>query len=181
MSRLGKLPITLPTNTQAKIENDFIVVRGSRGEMKERLSNIVKVEVGEKEIRVSVGNLKSKKEKAMWGTYVSLIKNMIKGVNEGFEKKLEIIGVGYRASISGQKLVLNVGYSHPVVFSLPAGVSAKVEGNVITVSGIDKQAVGEVAAQIRKIRKPEPYKGKGIKYVDEVIKRKAGKTAVKGS
>jgi large subunit ribosomal protein L6 len=101
-------------------------------------------------------------------------------VNEGFEKKLEIVGVGYRAEMRGDKLILNVGYSHPVEFSLPTDVKAQVEGNIITVSGIDKQRVGEIAAQIRKVRKPEPYKGKGIKYIDEVIRRKEGKAASKG-
>ena len=105
---------------------------------------------------------------------------MVVGVNEGYEKKLEVIGVGYRVALAGQKITLNVGYSHPVEFPLPEGIKAQVEGNVITISGIDKQLVGETAAQIRKVRKPEPYKGKGIKYIDEIIRRKEGKAAVKG-
>ena len=122
----------------------------------------------------------AKKEKAMWGLYRSLINNMVVGLNDGFEKKLEVIGVGYRVALSGQKITLNVGYSHPVDYDLPEGINAQVEGNNITISGVDKQLVGEVAAQIRKVRKPEPYKGKGIKYSDEVIRRKEGKAAVKG-
>mgnify|MGYP001594478303 CR=1 FL=1 len=115
----------------------------------------------------------------MWGLYYSLIKNMAVGVNEGFEKKLEINGVGYKVAASGNKLNLSLGFSHPVVFDLPDGVSGQAEGNIITLKGADRQLVGETAARIRKIRKPEPYKGKGIKYVDEVIVKKEGKTAAK--
>ncbi|MBI4812511.1 50S ribosomal protein L6 [Candidatus Falkowbacteria bacterium] len=181
MSRLGKLPIILPANTQAKLEDGFIVVKGPKGEVKEKLSDLVKVETSDKEIKVSVANPESGKEKALWGLYGSLVKNMVIGVNQGFEKKLEINGVGYKASVSGDKLILNIGYSHPVEYNLLKEVKAKVEGNIITISGIDKQKVGEVAAQIRRFRKPEPYKGKGIKYASEIIRRKAGKTAAKGS
>ena len=180
MSRLGKLPIEIPTGTQAKIENNFIIVKGSKGELKQELNNLVKVEVLEKEIKVSIKNEKVKKERAFWGLYRSLINNMVQGVETGFEKKLEVNGVGYRIALAGKKLTLNVGYSHPVDFELPEGITGAVEGNVITISGIDKQLVGEVAAKIRKIKKPEPYKGKGIKYIDEVIRRKEGKTAGKG-
>jgi large subunit ribosomal protein L6 len=180
MSRLGKLPIELGEGTQAKIENGFIVVKGTKGELREKLNNLVKVEVSDKEIKVSVKNPENKNERALWGLCRSLIRNMVQGVEEGFEKKLEINGVGFRAAASGQKLTLNVGFSHPVEYNLPEGISAQVEENVITISGISKQLVGEAAAQIRKIRKPEPYKGKGIKYIDEVIIRKVGKTAVKG-
>ena len=180
MSRLGKLPIEIPAGTQAKIENNFIIVKGPKGELKQELNNLVKVEVLENEIKVSVKNEKVKKERAFWGLYRSLINNMVEGVNGGFEKKLEVNGVGYRIALTGKKLTLNVGYSHPVDFELPEGITGAIEGNVITISGIDKQLVGEVAAKIRKIKKPEPYKGKGIKYIDEVIRRKEGKTAGKG-
>lgn len=180
MSRLGKLPIKLPEGTQAKIENGFIIVKGPKGELKQELHELIKVDIKNKEIEVSVVDSKNKKERAFWGLFRSLINNMAEGVNGGYEKKLEINGVGFKASISGQKLTLNVGYSHPVDYNLSEGVTAQVEGNIITISGIDKQLVGETAAQIRKIKKPEPYKGKGIKYIDEVIRRKAGKTAVKG-
>ena len=180
MSRLGKLPIILTDGIQAKIDNNFIIVKGSKGELKQELNDLVKVEVLEKEIKVSIKNEKVKKERAFWGLYRSLINNMVQGVEKGFEKKLEVNGVGYRITLVGKKLTLNVGYSHPVDFELPEGITGAVEGNVITISGIDKQLVGEVAAKIRKIKKPEPYKGKGIKYIDEVIRRKEGKTAGKG-
>ena len=180
MSRLGKLPVELPDGTQAKIENNFIFVKGPKGELKQELHEIAKVNINDKEVIVSVDNPDNKKERAFWGLFRSLIKNMVIGVNDGYEKKLEINGVGFKASLSENKLTLNVGYSHPVDYAMPEGISAKVEGNIITIIGIDKQLVGETAAQIRKIKKPEPYKGKGIKYIDEVIRRKAGKTAAKG-
>ncbi len=151
-------------------------MRGPKGELKERMHGSVHVAIEAEEIKVTVKDPEEKRDRALWGLYASLIKNMVAGVTEGFQKKLEI----YRASSSGKQLVLNVGFSHPVEFELPAGIDAAVAGNVITVAGIDKQLVGETAAQIRKIRKPEPYKGKGIKYSDEVIRRKAGKSASKG-
>lgn len=179
MSRLGKLPIELKEGTQAKIEDGFIVVKGPKGELKERNNDLVKIDITDKEVKVSVDNPNSKKEKAFWGLYRSLIANMVQGVNEGFEKKLEVNGVGYKIAVQGRKVVLNVGYSHPVEYDLPEGITAQVEGNIISISGIDKQLVGEVSAQIRKVRKPEPYKGKGIKYIDEVVRRKVGKTAAK--
>ncbi len=166
--------------TQVKIEDDFIIVKGPKGELKQKLHKSIKVDIDDKEARVTVANPEDKRERALWGLYRSLIKNMAVGVNEGFEKKLEIIGVGYRASVSENKLLLNLGYSHQIAYDLPSGIAAKVEGNVITINGIDKYLVGETAAQIKKMRKPEPYKGKGIKYVGEIIKRKAGKSATKG-
>lgn len=181
MSRLGKAPIQLPNGTQTRLEEDFVIVKGPKGELREKIAGAVKLEIGEKEVKISVQNPKIKREKALWGLYASLIKNMIRGVNEGFERKLEINGVGYRAAANGNKVTLNVGFSHPVEYNLPEGINAKVEGNVITIGGINKQMVGEVAAQIRKIRRPEPYKGKGIKYAGEIIRKKAGKTAAKGS
>lgn len=180
MSRLGKLPIELVEGVQAKVERDFIVVKGNKGELKEKLHELVKIDINDKEIKVTVAHPENKKERALWGLYRSLINNMAVGVTKGYEKKLEINGVGFKAAVSGNKLTLNVGYSHPVDYDLPQGIIADVEGNIITISGIDKQLVGETAAQIRRIRKPEPYKGKGIKYIDEVIRRKVGKTAVKG-
>lgn len=180
MSRIGKLPIELPANTQVKIEAGFVVVKGPKGELKEKLNPLAKVSITEKEITVTVANPDVKKERSIWGLFRSLVNNMIIGVNQGYEKKLEINGVGYRANVQGNKLVINAGYSHPVEYVLPEGITAQVAANVITVSGINKYLVGETAAQIRKIRKPEPYKGKGIKYSDEVIRRKAGKTSAKG-
>lgn len=170
----------MPKGTQAKLESGFIIVNGFKGELKIKLHDLVKVEIGEKEIKLSIADVLNGKEKALWGLFRSLIKNMVVGVNEGYSKKLEINGVGYKAAVNGSKLILNVGFSHPVIFELPAGIKAEVQANNITISGIDKQLVGETAAQIRKIRKPEPYKGKGIKYADEILRRKAGKTAGKG-
>lgn len=181
MSRLGKLPIEIPEGTQVKLENDFIIVKGPKGELSEKINKIVNIEIVEKEIITSIKDIESKKEKAYWGLYRSLIQNMVTGVNTGYEKKLEINGVGYKVALQGRKLLLNVGFSHPVNFELPEGINALVEANVITISGFDKQLVGEVAAKIRKVKKPEPYKGKGIKYTDEIIRRKAGKSSGKGA
>lgn len=181
MSRLGKLPIELK-GVQASVQDGFISVKGPKGDLKQALPHdSVKIDINEKEIKVSVKDSSVKDQRALWGLYRSLIKNMVQGVSEGYTRKLEINGVGYRAAIAGSKLTLNVGYSHPVEFVFPEGVSGKVEGNVITLIGFDKQLLGETAARIRRVRKPEPYKGKGIKYAEEVIIRKAGKTATKGA
>lgn len=179
MSRLGKLPIKLSKGTQVKIENNFIIIKGPKGELKIKINDLVKIELKDEEIVVRVDNPEEKKGKSLWGLYRSLINNMVVGVNQGFEKKLEINGVGYRASVRGRKIILNLGFSHPVEYNLPEGITADIKDNIITLGGIDKQLVGEVAAQIRKLKKPEPYKGKGIKYIDEVIRRKVGKAAVK--
>lgn len=180
MSRLGKLPIKIGSNTQVKVEDGSITVKGPKGELGLKLNNLVKVDISDNEIKVDVNNKERQEEKAQWGLFRSLIDNMVKGVEEGFEKKLEINGVGYRASVSGRKLILNLGYSNPCEFELPEGIEASVEDSTITISGIDKQLVGETAAQVRMLRKPEPYKGKGVKYIDEIIKRKEGKAASKG-
>lgn len=179
MSRLGKMPVKLGTGVDAKIDNNFIIVKGPKGELRQELSDLVKVDIGAEEITVSVKNEKNKKERAFWGLYRNLINNLVIGVTEGFEKKLEIHGIGYKAALSGKKLTLNVGFSHPVDFVLPEGIDGKVEGNLITISGISKQLVGEISAQIRKVKKPEPYKGKGIRYLGEEVRKKAGKTAGK--
>ncbi len=177
MSRLGKLPIEVPAGVQVKVDADFISVKGPKGELKERTNKSVKVDIQEKAVVVSVVNPENKKQKALWGLYRNLINNLIVGVTKGFEKKLEINGVGYKAAAQGKKLVLNVGYSHPVDFPMPEGVDVKVEDNVITLTCADKRVLGEVAFQVRKVKEPEPYKGKGIKYQDEVIRRKEGKVA----
>ncbi len=170
MSRVGKLPIKLNANTQVKIEAGQIVVAGPKGELKQAMHPHVMV-------NITIKDASDKKQCALWGLYRNLINNMVIGVNTGFSKKLEIKGVGYKAQVTGNKLVMNLGYSHPIDFMLPAGITAVVEGNFITISGIDKQLVGEKAAQLRRLRLPEPYKGKGVKYDTEVIRRKAGKTA----
>jgi len=177
MSRVGKLPIKLAANTQAKIEAGQIVVKGPKGELKQALHPNVMINITPEEVNVTIKDASDKKQCAFWGLYRNLINNMVLGVNEGFSKKLEIKGVGYKAQVVGNKLVMNLGYSHPIDFILPSGITAAVDGNFITLSGIDKQLVGEKAAQLRRLRLPEPYKGKGVKYDDEVIRRKAGKTA----
>lgn len=179
MSRLGKLPVKLNSGTTAELKAGVLTVKGPKGELKQAIHEQVNIEIKEGEVLVTVKNPDIKKERALWGLFRSLINNMAVGVNDGFERKLQVNGVGYRVAMQGTKLVLSVGFSHPVEMELPQGISGKVEANVITVSGIDKQAVGEFAAQVRKVKKPEPYKGKGIKYLEEVIRRKEGKTAAK--
>ncbi|MEK9129996.1 MAG: 50S ribosomal protein L6 [Patescibacteria group bacterium] len=177
MSRIGKQPINIPENVDIKIENQNIIIKGSKGELIQKIHPNVKIEQKDNELLVNVQKPTNKKQRALWGLFQRLISNMIEGVVKGFEKKLEINGLGYKAEVSGDKLILNVGFSHQVNFNIPKNIEIKVEKNIIIISGFDKQLIGETAAQIRKIKKPEPYKGKGIKYIDEVIKRKAGKAA----
>ena len=177
MSRIGKAPIIIPAGTQIKLENGVAVVKGPKGELSQAWLPVIKLNLTDTEATISIKDEVDRKQRALWGLYRSLLNNMVVGVNQGFSKKMEIKGVGYRAAVAGQKLTLNLGFSHQVDFPLPLGISALVEGNFLTISGADKQLVGEISAQIRKYREPEPYKGKGIRYVDEVIRRKAGKTA----
>lgn len=180
MSRIGKQPIEISNGIEIEIKDNFVIAKNAKGELKTAINRKVNVKKKENQIIVSISNPRDKEQKALWGLTRTLIANMIEGLNKGFEKKLEVNGVGYKINLSGQKLILHVGYSHPVEFELPVGIDGKVENNMITISGFDKQLVGQTAARIRKIRKPEPYKGKGIKYFDEVIRRKAGKVASKG-
>lgn len=180
MSRLGKLPIKLAPNVQATITASEVALKGPKGELKLPLSPAVEVKQENSELHVAPRSREVKDWSALWGLSWSLLRNAVEGVTTGFVKKLEINGVGYRAAVSGQKLNLNLGYSHPIEFPLPAGVTASVAANVITLESVDKALLGETAAQIRKLRKPEPYKGKGVKYSDEQIRRKAGKAAAKG-
>jgi len=180
MSRLGKLPIKIPAGVQVTINDKDITFKGPKGELKIANNPIVEVKVENSELIIAPYDRAAKNASAMWGLVWSLARNSIMGVSEGFIKKLEINGVGYRAAAASGQLNMSLGFSHPVEFKLPVGITATVEGNTITLSGADKAVVGETAAQIRKIRKPEPYKGKGIKYSDEVIRRKAGKAASKG-
>ena len=175
MSRIGKQLIVIPSGVDVKIEGTNIHVKGPKGELDFHFVENVAVEVGAEGISVSVKNSENLDEKALWGTVRAIVANMITGVSEGFSKSLEVIGVGYKVNMDGKNLVLDVGFSHPVKFSIPEGLTASVEKNVITISGIDKQRVGELAAHIRKVRTPEPYKGKGIKYTTETVRRKAGK------
>jgi large subunit ribosomal protein L6 len=179
MSRIGKRVIAKPAGVDVTIADNTITVKGPKGELTRELHPMVDVQMTEDQITVHVANPEVKSERSLWGLFNSLIFNMIEGVTKGFEKKLEVNGVGYRVAQSGNKITLNVGFSHPVEFEVPEGVTSSVEKNVITLTSIDKALVGQVAANIRKVRKPEPYKGKGIKYSDEIIRRKAGKTAAK--
>lgn len=179
MSRIGKKLITIPEGVTVTIADGSIVVKGPKGELKMAIHPHVIITQEADGLHVNVVNPEVKSDKALWGLYGSSVKNMIIGVTTGYTKDLEVNGVGYKVALKGKVLVLNVGYSHPVEFELPAGITAVVEGNVIKLSGFDKQLIGETAACIRRIRKPEPYKGKGIKYVTEVLRRKAGKTAAK--
>lgn len=181
MSRLGKLPIKIPAGTEVAITPDVITVKGPKGQLQQathpQVSVVLREAEGGKEVAITVTDAQDRRQRALWGLYRVLIQNMVDGVNAEFTKQLEVNGVGYRVSVSGNTVVLNVGYSHPVEFALPDGIKAAVEKNVLTLTGINKQVLGETAAQIRRVRKPEPYKGKGIKYIDEIIRRKAGKTA----
>ncbi len=181
MSRIGKQPIVIPQNVEIKIDGDLIMVKGPKGELSWRFHPSIRAQLSEGKILISPAgdaDLSDKKVAAFWGLTRALVFNMVKGVIEGFEKRLEIEGVGYRASVQGEKLILNLGYSHPIEIEPPEGIALKVEKNVIIISGIDKALVGQIAAKIRSKRKPEPYKGKGIRYQGEKIKIKAGKKAV---
>ena len=180
MSRLGKLPIKLPSGTSAIFKDGNLQVKGQKGEMNVSINPLIDIKIEADQIQIAPFDMEAKNASAMWGLAWSLSRNAVIGVSEGFSKKLEINGVGYRVALNGNKLTLNLGYSNPIEFPLPTGITATVEGNSVTILGIDKQAVGEVAAQIRKLRKPEPYKGKGVKYEGEIIRRKAGKSATKG-
>jgi len=179
MSRIGKQIIEIPQGVTVTATDKEITVKGPKGELKKDLHQLVTVTVADNTATVSVQKEDDKKERSLWGTFASHVKNMVVGVTEGYEKKLEINGVGYRVAKQGTDLKIEVGFSHPVIFKMPAGTNAEVDKNVITITGIDKELVGHVAAEIRSIKKPEPYKGKGIKYIDEIIRRKAGKTAAK--
>lgn len=176
MSRIGKKPIEIPSGVTVEVTGDVVKVSGPKGSLSQDFSNGVSIDVTDTAIEVKSAD-GSRKARSFQGLYRALIGNMVQGVSEGVSKTLEINGLGYRAEVEGNILTLNVGYSHPVKFDLPEGISAAVDKNtIITITGIDKQLVGQVASEIRSIRKPEPYKGKGIKYENEHIKRKAGKT-----
>lgn len=177
MSRIGKKPIEVPEQVEVKIEGNKVMVSGPKGELSQEIRPEIKVEKKEGKIFV-LPKIETKKTKALWGLTRTLIFNMVKGVTQGYEKKLEIEGLGYRATVEGENLVLEVGFSHPVKIKAPEGIKFSVEKNVITVSGIDKELVGQIAAKIRKTKPPEPYKGKGIRYLGEVIRRKPGKKVV---
>ncbi len=180
MSRIGKQPIIVPDGVTVTLGDGEAHVKGPKGELVVPIASQVSVAQEGNEVVVSIPEQASSEAAAFWGLTRSLLANAVVGVHEGFSKQLEVNGVGYKVALKGSALQLHVGYSHPVDVSAPDGITFAVEGNVITVTGIDKQLVGEVSANIRKIRKPEPYKGKGIKYMDEVIRRKEGKVMKSG-
>ena len=180
MSRIGRLPVAIPAGVTVEIaENNKVTVKGPKGTLERELPTEMSIKLEGEEVVVTRPN-DLKKMKSLHGLTRSLIANMITGVSEGYEKKLEINGVGYRAQKKGKEITFNLGFSHPVVMTDPEGIETEMDGqNIIIVKGIDKEKVGQYAAEIRELRKPEPYKGKGIKYADEVIRRKVGKTGAK--
>lgn len=171
----------IPAGVEVKLTDDVIEVKGPNGTLKADLHESVKAELQDledgKAVVINPVDQNNPVARAMWGTLRANIANMVTGVTEGFSKSLEVVGVGYKVNMKGKDVVFEVGYSHPVEFKIPEEINVTVEKNNVTVSGADRQMVGEVAARMRKIRKPEPYKGKGIKYADEVVRRKAGKAA----
>lgn len=178
MSRIGKLPIAVPGGVDIKIGADSIEVKGPKGTLSTPICNLLDYELKDGHL-VITRKEETRQSRAQHGLRRTLVANCVEGVTKGFSKALEVIGVGYRVAVKGNMVELAVGFSHPVLVDLPQGIKASVEGQVLTLSGIDKELVGETAAKIRRIRKPEPYKGKGIKYVNEVIRRKVGKSGGK--
>lgn len=177
MSRIGKQPITLPSGVEAKIEASGVTVKGPKGEMTSPLFDGISVSQEGSKLQLACTDLGSKKMKGNFGLARALLANNVIGVSEGFKKILELRGVGYRAQAQGKKLNLSLGFSHPVEYEIPEGIEAQVEKSNIIISGFDKQKVGQVAAEIRAFRPPEPYKGKGVRYVDEHVAMKEGKKA----
>lgn len=174
MSRIGKKEIELPAKVEVTVQKGLVKVKGPKGSLEKALPTGVSIKVENNKVAIQ-----SKDSKAFWGLTRTIISNMVNGVSAGFSKDLEFTGVGYRAAVAGNTLTLNLGYSHPIEYKIPAGIEIKVVKNTISVLGSDKELVGLVSANIRNYREPEPYKGKGIKYSDEKIIRKAGKTAAK--
>ncbi len=175
MSRVGKKPVVLPSGVTAVKKDLILTVTGPKGTLTLTAHPKVEITVSEKEILVDVKSKESKHEKALWGLTRALVQNLVEGVTKGFEKKLEVVGVGFKVATTPGKLNLALGFSHPVIVDIPTDLTVVVDKNTITISGASKQLVGQFAAEIRELKKPEPYKGKGIKYSDEVVLRKAGK------
>lgn len=177
MSRVGKLPIPIPAGVKIQVADGVVRVEGPKGKLEHRLPSVVTVEVSDGALKVARTD-ESRQTRALHGLTQRIVGNMVRGVHAGFTRNLEIVGVGYRAEAKGQSLQLSLGYSHPILFQLPPGVQARTERPTsITLESIDRQLLGETAAMIRRLRPPEPYKGKGIKYAEEVLRRKAGKAA----
>lgn len=178
MSRIGTKPIDIPSNTEVtQDESGVVVVKGPKGELSRKIREEVSVSIDQKNGQITLSpNDKSSRTKALWGTFASHISNMIQGVNESFERRLVVEGVGYRAEVQGDNLMLMVGPTHPVYVPIPEDLTVSAEGGTISISGIDKERVGWLAAKVRGVRPPEPYKGKGIRYEDEEVRRKEGKS-----
>jgi len=177
MSKIGKLPVLLPVTVKVEIAEKEIKLSGPKGSLAVRIPRKITVEQKEGQLTISTGK-KSKQGRSNWGSTRAHIANAVKGVSEGFKKQLELVGTGFRAEVTGRTLSLLVGFSHPVKFEAPEGITFSVEKLIISVEGVDKELVGQTAATIRAARPPEPYKGKGIKYIDEIVRRKAGKKSL---
>ena len=176
MSRVGKKPVPIPEKVDVKLDGRIVTVKGAKGVLSRTVHPDVTVDIADGQVIVSIGK-KDKKTRSLWGTTRAHIANMVLGVSQGFERVLEINGIGYRAELKGDSIEFNLGYSHSINFKLPDGVTAVIEKPGVKLSGIDKEKLGFAASSIRALRPPEPYKGKGIKYAEEYIQRKAGKTA----
>lgn len=177
MSRIGKQPIVIPEKTEVEIKDGIVRVKGPLGELNRKVLNDVSIDVKDGNVFLSPKKT-TRFANALWGTYASHISNMIDGVNTHFEKKLVVEGIGYKVETTEKEITLNVGFSHPIKFTIPDGIEVTVEKNVITIKGINKEEVGEFTAKIRAVKKPEPYKGKGIRYENEIVRRKQGKKVV---
>ena len=178
MSRVGNKPIVIPDGVDVKLQGDLLTVKGPKGSLQLRIHPKVRLDMNDNNIAVSVAD-GTKASKSFHGLFRVLIGNMVTGVTQGFERVLEIVGVGYRAELKGRTAVFHLGYSRPISYELPEGIDAKIEKTRVILSGIDKSLLGMTAAKIRSFRKPEPYKGKGIKYAEETIRKKAGKAGAK--
>ena len=176
MSRIGKMPVEAPSGVTVDLTNEAIKVKGPKGELGLALTDDVVVSFDDNKVSVEPRDENNARSRAMWGTVRARVNNMVEGVSKGFEKDLELVGVGYRAAVKGKDLELNLGFSHPVVYKAPEGITFKcAKPTEVKIEGADKQVVGQVAAEIRKYRPPEPYKGKGIRYAGEQVRRKEGK------
>lgn len=178
MSRIGKKPIAIPKGVQVNVENKSVQVKGPKEALSLKLPKGLKVDLQNEQVIVSIENVNDPEQKKIWGTIAANLTKMLVGVTTGFTKELEIQGVGYNWTVEGQKLTLKVGFSHPVVMEIPKGITGKAVKNILTLTGADRELLGNFAATIRKVRPPEPYKGKGIRYVGEYVRRKSGKQAV---
>ena len=176
MSRLGKIPVVIPSGVTVTLQDGVLAVKGPKASLSKPVKDDVTITIGEQEVVLAPGTTDA--AKALWGTYAAHLRNMITGVTTGFTRILEIEGVGYRAEVKGKDLVLSVGFSHPVALAIPEGITADVQKTVVTLTGPDLEVLSQFAANVRKVRKPEPYKGKGIRYKGEFIIRKQGKKAV---